>query len=35
MRIYKAIDVRKFEDESILNEALANASHFRKKNMMQ
>ena len=31
MRIFETIDVRKFEDESFLNEALANASDFRKK----
>lgn len=31
MRIFKTIDVRKFEDESFLNEALAKASNFRKK----
>jgi len=31
MRIFETIDVRKFEDESFLSEALANASNFRKK----
>ena len=31
MRIFETIDVRKFEDESFLNETLANASNFRKK----
>lgn len=31
MRIFETIDVRKFEDERFLNEALANASDFRRK----
>ena len=31
MRIFETIDVKKFEDESFLSEALANASDFRKK----
>ena len=31
MRIFETIDVRKFEDESYLSEALSNASDFRKK----
>lgn len=31
MRIFETIDVRKFEDESFLSEALTNASNFRKK----
>ncbi len=31
MRIFETIDVRKFEDESFLSDALANASNFRKK----
>ena len=31
MRVFETIDVRKFEDESFLSEALANASNFRKK----
>lgn len=31
MKIFATIDIRKFEDEKFLNEALANASDFRKK----
>lgn len=31
MKIYATIDIRKFEDEKFLREALANASDFRKK----
>ena len=31
MKIFATIDIRKFENEKLLNEALANASDFRKK----